>query len=282
MTRSLRTTIAVAVAMALSVAIVVPAMAAATAPRATLTSTEYTQLTAEQVAFKKLDKKKNLTWAEFYAACHTVGQSTALLKSIRSNCEAGIGIDQSLDGFYADVERCAALSTPTTTTGTTTTGTTTTGTGTTTTGTGTTTTGTGTTTTGTGTTTTGAGSLTPAQLKLFACLQPEYAVISRAAASVYQHQATLRRQVLVRKFVGRCLLTLAPTTAQLKALTRFAATSKQLAKDVGTLTKVANGQEPASTIDGTQIDKDATAFDVAGKAFGAIHRPQKLSVCSHQ
>jgi hypothetical protein len=282
MIRSIRIAIAVAAAMALSVAIVVPAMAATTAPKGTLTSTEYTQLTAEQVAFNKLEKKKKgLTWNEFYAACHKVGQSSALLKSIRANCDTGIGLDQSLDSFDSDLERCAALSTPTTTTTTpTSTGTTTTGT--TTTGTGTTTTGTGTTTTGTGTTTTGVGALTPAQLKLFACLQPEYAVISRAAESVYRHQAALRRQVLARKFVGRCLFTLAPTTAQLKALTRFAATSKQLAQDIEALTKVANGQEPASAVNGAQVDKDATAFDTAGKAFAAIHRPQKLSVCAHQ
>jgi hypothetical protein len=235
---------------------------------------------------KKLLKKKNLTWNELYAACHTVGQSTALLKSVRSNCDTGIGIDQSLGGFYSDLERCSALSTTTTTTTTTPTTTTSTGTtttGTTTTGTGTTTTATGTTTTGTGTTTTtGVGTLTPAQLKLYACLEPEYAVIGRAAESVYQAQAALRSQVLARKFVGRCLFTLAPTTAQLKALKRFAATSKLLAKDIALLSKVANGQEPASAVNGAQIEKDASAFDTAGTAYAAIHRPQKLSVCPHQ
>jgi hypothetical protein len=274
-------------ALALSIAISVPALAAAPGPKGTLTSTEYQKLTAEQVAFKKLDKKKNLTWNDFYKACHTVGQSTALMQSVRSNCDIGIGIDQSLSGFYADVERCSALSgtststttTPTsTTTGTTTTGTTTTGTGTTTTG----TTTTGTTTTGTGTTTTGSGELTPDQLKLFACLEPEYAVISRAAESVYTAQSSLRRHVLARAFVGACRLTLAPTIAQLKALTKFVSTSRQLTKDVALITKVSNGQAPSSAIDAAQIDSDAKAFDSAAKAFAEIHRPQKLSVCPHQ
>jgi hypothetical protein len=278
MTRSCRTAIALALAMALSVAIVVPAMAAATAPKGSLTSTEYSQLTAEQADFKKLDKKKNLTLAELYKACHLVGQSTPLLKTIRSNCEAGLGFDQTLIGFYSDVARCGALSTGTTT------GTTTTGTGTTTTGTttGTGTTTTGTTTTGTGTTTTSTGALTPTELKLYACLQPEFAVISRAVGAMYHDQAKLRSRVLARDFVGRCELTLAPTLAQLKALKRFLSTSTQLSKDVSLITKVANGQAPASSIDETQIEKDGTSFDSAAKAFSALHRPQKLSVCPHQ
>jgi hypothetical protein len=281
MIRSIRIAIAVAAATALTVAISVPAMAAA-APKGSLTSTEYKQLIAEQADFKKLDKKKNLTVTELYTACHVVGQSTQLLKSIRNNCETGLGFDQTLIGFYSDAARCEALSTGTTTTttstGTTTTGTTTTGTGTTTTG----TTTTGTTTTGTGTTTTSTGALSPTELKLYACLQPEFTVISRALGSVYQDQADLRSKVLARDFVGRCKLTLAPTVAQLTALKRFLATSKQLAKDVSLITKVANGQAPASAIDDAQIEKDGTAFDNTSKAFSALHRPQKLSVCPHQ
>jgi hypothetical protein len=286
MIRSIRIAIAVAAATALTVAMAVPAMAAA-APKDSLTSTEYKQLTTEQVAFKKLDHKKRVTWNQIYTACHTVGQSTALLRSVRSNCETGVGIDQSLDGFYADVERCSALSAGTTTTTTTTptttgTGTTTTATGTTTTATGTTTTATGTTTTGTGTTTTGSGGLTPADLKLFACLQPEYAVISRGVKSVYEGQTGLRTQVLARDFAGRCLLTLAPTKTQLKALKRFSKTSKQLSADVSLITKVANGHAPASTINDKQVESDSASFSAAGKAFESLHRPQKLSVCPHQ
>jgi hypothetical protein len=276
MIRSIRIAIAVAAATALPVAIAVPAMAAA-APKGSLTSTEYKQLIAEQADFKKLDKKKNLTLTELYTACHVVGRSTQLLKSIRNNCETGFGFDQTLISFDSDLARCEALSTGTTTTttstGTTTTGTTTTATGTTT---------TGTITTGTGTTTTGSGALTPADLKLFACLQPEYEVISRAVRSIYESQADLRSKVLARDFVGRCKLTLAPTVAQLTALKRFLATSKQLAKDVSLITKVANGQAPASAIDDSQIEKDGTAFDNASKAFSKLHRPQKLSVCPHQ
>lgn len=273
MTRTVRIATAIAVTLMLGVAVAVPATSAATAPKGTLTSTEYSQLNAEQVAFKKLKKKKDLTWNDFYKACHTVGQSTGLLRSVRSNCDTGIGIDQSLSGFYSDFERCAALAGLTgTTTGTTTTATT---------GTTTATTTTGTTTTGTGTTTTSSDTFTAQDLKLYACLEPEYAVISRAAESVYRAQAGLRDQVLARDFVGRCELTLAPTITQLKALKRFVATSRQLTTDVALITKVANGQKPASAIDETQIQKDAAAFNAAAVAFGKLKRPQKLSVCPH-
>jgi hypothetical protein len=288
MIRSIRIAIAVAAATALTVAMAVPAMASA-APKDSLTSTEYKQLITEQADFKKLEKKKNLTLTELYTACHAVGQSTQLLKSVRNNCETGLGFDQTLISFDSDLARCEALSTGTTTTttstGTTTTGTTTTGTGTTTTG--TTTTGTGTTTTGTtttatGTTTTGSGALTPADLKLFACMQPEYAVISRAVRSIYEGQTGLRTQVLARDFVGRCRLTLAPTTTQLRALKHFASTSKQLSADVSLITKVANGRAPVSAIDDTQVESDSTSFSAAGKKFESLTRPQKLSVCPHQ
>ena len=299
MIRSIRTVLAAAAVLAVAVAAAVPAFAAAPSPKGTLTATEYKQLTTEQAAYKKLLHRKRLTWNDVYAVCHTVGQSTGLLQSVRANCDTGVGIDQALGGFDADAQRCSALATGTTTgttttpTGTTTTGTgttttgsttgtTTTGTGTTTTGTatGTTTTGTGTTTTGTGTTTTPTG-LTPTDLKLFACLQPEYAVISRAVKSVYTHQTALRGQVLSRHFIGRCLLTLAPTKEQLHALDRFSTTAKQLAVDVALITKVAGGQAPESAIDGSQIERDSLAFGAAAKAFGVLHRPQNLSVCPH-
>lgn len=266
-----------AVVCAAAVALPANALASASPPKGTLTSVEYRQLSAEQAAFKRLEHNKRATWNQVYAVCRTVGQSTALLKSVRSNCDTGVGIDQALAGFFTDVERCAALSTSTTTTtptGTTTTGTTTTGTTTT----GTTT---GTTTTGTGTTTTGSSGavLTQAELSLFACLQPEYAVIGRAAESVYQAQSGLRGQVLARDFVGRCRLTLAPTTTQLTVLKRFVATSRQLAADVALITKVAEKHAPASALKGDQIKSDSAAFNTAGRAFSRLHRPQKLSVC---
>jgi hypothetical protein len=264
------TTLAAAAATSTAaLAVAAPTAMAASAPKGTLSSSEYRQLTAEQAAYRKLTQRKRVTWTQIAAVCHTVGRSTALLSSVRTNCDTGVGVDQSLAGFYADLDRCAALTTNTTT-------------GTTTTATGTTTTGTSTTITGT-TTTGGSGVLlTPAELKLFACLQPEYAVIGRAVKSLYSAQAGLRSQVLARDFAGRCRLTLAPSTAQLKALSHFAATSRQLAADVALITKVANGQAPASALNGTQIKDDSAAFAAAGKAFEHLHRPQKLSVCPHR
>lgn len=273
--RSIPSAAAAAVVCAAAVTLPTNALAGASPPKGTLTSIEYRQLSAEQAAFKRLEHNKRATWNQVYAVCRKVGQSTALLKSVRGNCDTGVGIDQALAGFFTDVERCAALSTSTTTTTTTPTGTTTTGTTTT----GTTTT--GTTTTGTGTTTTGSSgaALTPAELSLFACLQPEYAVIGRAAESVYRAQAGLRSQVLARDFVGRCRLTLAPTKTQLTVLKRFVATSRQLAADVALITKVADKQAPESALKGDQIKTDSAAFNTAGRAFSRLHRPQKLSVC---
>jgi hypothetical protein len=259
--------------MAVAVAAAVPATAAAPGPKGTLTAVEYQQLIKEQVDYNKLKHKKKLTWNDFYAVCHDVGQSTRLTKSIRSNCETGVGIDQSLAGFYSDLERCSALSATTTATTTTPTSTTTT------TGTTTTTTATGTTTTGT--TTTAAGDLTPADLKLLACMQPEYAVISRAVKSIYNTQISLRKEVVARKFVGRCELTLAPTTAQLHDLGVWVKSAKQLAADVTLISEVFNGNKPASDINGPQVTADAGAFDAAASAFEKVKRPQKLSVCPH-
>ncbi|HWD70267.1 MAG TPA: hypothetical protein VG293_08715 [Solirubrobacteraceae bacterium] len=276
MIRSIRLALAVAAAMAVAVAAAVPAVAAGPGPSGTLTATEYKQLTVEQVAFNKLRHRKRLTWNEFYAVCHKVGRSTDLLQSVRTNCDTGVGIDQSLVGFYADVERCSALSTGTTT------GTTTTPTGTTPTDTGTTTTGTTPGTTTTGTTTTGTGGLSPTDFKLLACLQPEYAVIARALKAVYSGQANLRSQVLTRRFVGRCRLTLAPTTHDLGLLKRFVMTAKHLAADVELITKVADGSAPSSSINATHVEGDSMSFNKAGRAFETIKRPQKLSVCPHQ
>ncbi len=277
MIRSVHIALAVAAAMAVAVAVTAPAIAAVPGPKGTLTASEYKQLTVQQAAFKKLRTKKDLTWNDFYAVCQRVGQSTLLLRSVYSNCNAGIGIDQSLTGFYSDVARCAALETSTgTTTTTTQTATTTTGTGTTTTG--TTTTGTAT----TGTDTTATSNLSPAELKLLACMQPEYAVISRAVKSIDTTQTTLRSQVLARHFVGRCELTLAPTEQQLHDLDRWTSTAKQLAADVTLISKVADGRAPAKAIHGKQVTRDANAFDAAAKAFERLSRPQNLAVCPHQ
>jgi hypothetical protein len=243
-----------------------------------LTATEYKQLTQQLAALKKFDHNKRATWKEGYAACDKAGQSTALLRTVRTNCNTALGLDQAFNGFYAQLARCSAFSTTTTGTTTTTTPTGTTTTGTTTTG--TTTTGTtGTTTTGTTTT---PGGLSSTDLQFIACLEPEYQVISRAAKSVYQIQAVLRSQVLARHFVGRCLLTLAPRRSDLQRLRRFVSTSKQLAADVAKISKVFAGTLPATDLNEKQINKDAKAFNNAGQAVSKTTRPQKLSVCPHE
>ena len=274
MLRPTQLAIAIAVACVIGVSASASAIAAAPAPQGTLTATEYQQLTAQLLAINKFDHDKRATWTEGYAACDKAGRSTALLRTIRTNCNTALGLDQALVGFYAQSARCSAFSTTTTGTATTTTPTGTTTTGTTTTG----TTTTGTTTTGTTTT---PGGLSSTDLQFIACLEPEYQVISRAAKSVYAIQQALRSQVLARHFIGRCLLTLAPRRSDLEELNRFVTTSTQLAKDVAKVSKVFAGTLPASALNEAQISKDARAFDRAGQAISKTRRPQKLAVCPH-
>ena len=274
MLRSTRIAIVLAAICAVVISLAGSAIAAAPAPNGALTASEYKQLNQQLAALKKFDHDKRATWREGYAACDKAGQSTALLHSIRTNCNTVLGLDQALVGFYTQVARCSAFSTTTTGTTTTTTPTQTTTTGTTTTG----TTTTGTTTTGTTTT---PGGLSSTELQFIACLEPEYQVISRAAKSVYDVQVALRAQVLARHFVGRCLLTLAPRHSDLQVLKRFVSTSKQLAADVAKISKVFAGTLPAGAINDSQINKDATAFNRAGVAISKRSRPQKLSVCPH-
>ncbi|HET9094635.1 MAG TPA: hypothetical protein VFN36_06060 [Solirubrobacteraceae bacterium] len=262
---------------ALVLALAVPCAAdAARAPRGVLTVTEFRQLSAEQSRFRELQHRRRLTWSDLYALCGAVGRSTFLLQRIHANCESGVGLDRALSGFFGDLQRCAAISTPPSATGTTTTGSTTSPTGTVTTG---TSTGTGTLMPPTG----GASApLSASELKLFACLEPEYAVIGRAVRATYGAQSTLRSQVLARGFSGHCRRTLAPSRAQLAALHRFVGSSRRLALDVALITRMADGTAPRGTLNGTQLERDSVAFTAAGRAFERLHRPQTLTACPHR
>ncbi len=269
MTRMLRRLGAVAVA----VATVLPAGAGATATRrGVLTAVEFRQLSTEQARFRTLEHRRQLTWNDLYALCGTVGHSTRLLQRVHANCESGVGIDRALSGFFGDLQRCAALSTATTT------GTTTTGSA----------TSTSTTPAGPGappvTTPAGAASppLTAPELKLFACLEPEYAVIGRAVRATYAAQTALRAQVLVRGFSGRCRQTLAPSSEQLTALRQFVRTSRRLAADVALISRVADGTAPASVLSDAKLAQDSAAFTAAGRDFERLHRPQTLAACPHR
>jgi hypothetical protein len=252
------TRIAVVLAACAAGAGAVALPAGATPPRAPhrgeLTAVEYRQLNAELTALRHAAHAGPLTWNELYAVCRKVGESSALLRSIRRNCSTGIGVEQALAGFNADAQRCAALtqtSTATTTVGST-----------------------------TGTTTTAAG-LTPAQLSLISCLEPEYQAISRAAGSLASVQSALRRQVLARHFGGRCLLTLAPTVPELERERRFRSASSRLARQVVLISRVSAGTLPADTLDLAQIAADARALTGAAKSVLEARRPQNLAVCPH-
>ncbi len=250
--------LAVLLALSVATAGAVAGAASATQPvaahRGELTAIEYRQLNAELTAFRRAVKTGRLTWNGLYAACRKVGESTALLRAVRSNCTTGVGVEQALAGFNADAQRCAALTQ--TVTGTTT----------------------ASSTTGTST---AAGGLTSAQLTLIACLEPEYQAISRATGSLYRGQSALRQQVLARRFRGRCLLTLAPTVRQLGLERRFLSTSRRLVHDVVLISRVSAGTLPASALNVVQISADARAFMAAGKAVVETRRPQNLAVCPH-
>ena len=110
MLRSTRIAIAIAAVCAVAVSASASAVAAAPAPSGTLTAVEYTQLSKSMAAIKKFSHSKRATWNQGYAACHEVGQSTALLRSVRTNCDTAIGIDQSLVGFYAQISSDAQRS----------------------------------------------------------------------------------------------------------------------------------------------------------------------------
>jgi hypothetical protein len=276
MARSIRIAIAVAAVCAVAVSASASAVASTPAPRGTLTAIEYTQLAESMAALKKFNHNKKATWKEGFAACDKLGQSTALLRSVRTNCNMALGLDQALYGFYTQFARCSAFQTTGTTTTTTPTGTTTTGTTT-----GTTTTGTTTGTTTTGTTTT-PGGLDTQQLQFLACLQPDYALISRASKTIYASQEALRQAVLARHFVGRCLLTLAPTRAEIDVMKRLVSTTTQLAADVLQVSKVFSGALPASDLNTVQIEKDAAAESAVGAQLDRLKRPQNIAVCPHE
>lgn len=272
MLRSIRIASAVAAACAVAISCSATAIAAAP-PRGTLTGTEYRQLSQELVALKRFLHGRTVNWNRGFAACNRAGRSTALLRSQRAGCAAGIGFLESLLNFYADAQRCAALATSTTTS-TTTTPTTTAPTGTTTTAT--------TTTATTPTPTTTTPSFNGTELKVIACLQPEYQLISRTTRNIYRADSALRRQVLRRGFVGRCLLTLAETPSELRLERRFALTSRRLSADIALLSKVADGQAPPSAVNATAIEHDAAQFGQTGRVLLRQRRPQKLAVCPHR
>ncbi len=227
---------------------------AARVRRGELTAIEYRQLGAELIAFRAAARAGTLTWSELYAACRKVGEATALLRTIRGNCDTGVGVEQALAGFNADALRCAALTQ--TTTGTTSSTTTT-------------------------ATPSATAALTSSELSLIACLEPEYVAISRGAGSLYRAQSALRRQVLRRGFSGRCLITLAPTVVELRREHRFLSTSTQLTHDVRLISRVSAGTLPASALNVAQTTADAKAFVAAGRAVVGTHRPQNLAVCPH-
>jgi hypothetical protein len=108
MLRALTASTAIALVCAL-IAAAGSSAAAAAPPRGTLTSTEYTQLTAAYAALQKaLDSKtKAPSWKAAEAGCRDAGNSTALLSTQRKSCLGVVTTLHQLAGFITDESKCA-------------------------------------------------------------------------------------------------------------------------------------------------------------------------------
>jgi hypothetical protein len=237
----LATTIA-AISAAIAVLMTVPALAAA--PRGTLTSAEYKQLSNATAALNRSASAKAINWGKARAACRSMGGASALLRSQRTSCLDSMAALEALANFPEEQTRCAAA---TSKTGTTTTGTT-----------------------------------TSAGIQTIICLNPRYQALSRYAKAIYSSDTAARSQAVARGFTGVCLATLASTPADLTKERLFASSAGKLAGDVTLLIKVTNGKAPTSDLNQTQIDNDITKFESTASAVLDEHGPQKLSACPHQ
>lgn len=272
--------------------------AVAASPHGTLTSTEYERLSTAITALKKSLSGKKLNWQAAEAACQAIGGGSPLLTTQRESCVDDLALSAALVKFEVDQEKCAAkvtkktgtgttATTPATTTATTPVATTTTPatttpatTPTTTTAT-TTTPATTTTTTPSTTTTTPTSGFSKADLKLVACLDPDYQSLGRLAKLNYTVDVSARKDAVVRGFKGKCLATLVSTAAQIRDEESFAFSAKHLASDVALITKVDHGKASPSKLNETWIADDARDFVDAAATLESETSPQKLSVCPH-
>ncbi len=252
MRRALRVAITLA-ALSSAVAVGTPLSAMAAAPRASLSSTEYRQLSAATAALNRSASAKAINWAKARAACRVLGGTTALMRTQRTSCLDSMNALEALADFPSQQAKCVAAATHTT-------GTTTTGA------------------TATGTTTT---SLQPALTQTIICLNPRYQALERYAGAIYRSDSAARKQAVARGFTGTCLATLASTPADLKKESVFASSTTKLAHDVTVLIKVTKGQAPSSDLNQTQIDDDVARFESSARAVLGEHGPQKLSACPH-
>jgi hypothetical protein len=239
------TTIA-AISAAIAAFMTVPALAAA--PRGTLTSAEFKQLSNSTAALNRSASAKAINWGKARDACRSIGGASALLASQRTSCLDSMAALEALANFPEEQTRCAAA---TSKAGATTTGTTT-------------------------------SPVASAGIQTIVCLNPHYQALSRYAKAIYSSDIAARRQALARGFSGVCLATLASTPADLTKERLFASSARRLAADVTLLIKVTRGKAPTSALNQTQIDNDITKFERTASAVLDEHGPQKLSACPHQ
>jgi hypothetical protein len=249
-------------AMCVTLAAYGPSAATAAPMQGKLSATEFKQLSAQVAGLESSLTGKSPSWAKAAAACRRVGVSTPLLKTQRENCLASIGTVRALLRFTVDQTKCASVSSLGATEAAASTATTPT-------------------TFKAPAPTPGAGGLSAAKLKTLSCLNSDYQALSRLARTMYTSDVAARQQALARGFKGLCLRTLADTSADLRLEGGFAATAKDLAADIATLTKVSQGKAPASTAKGLHTLRDAKTFGTQVTKLLAENGPDKLSVCPH-
>ena len=221
------------------------ASALAAAPKGTLTSTEYKQLSVATAALNRSANSKAINWVKARAACRLIHGNGALLRTQRTSCLDSMTAFAALANFPSEQAHCAASAGKSTT----------------------------------GTTTTPTQS---AVLKMIVCLDPRYQALERYAKAIYSSDAAARRQALARGFRGVCLATLVSTPADLRKENSFASSTAKLAADVTVVIKVTKGQAPSSDLNQTQIDADVTRFESTARAVLDERGPQKLGACPHE
>jgi hypothetical protein len=258
-----------------------PSLAAAKPQTGTLTHTEYKALVKTLAGIKKALFGTTLDLTLGYSSCRADGNSTALLRGERAECNDEVALFEQLEQIEVTAVRCNAryqTSTSTTTTTTpTTTGTTTTGT----TATGTTTTGTTTGTTTTGTTTTGG--VTNTKLMVAACLNADYQRVAHDIELMYAAATANHERAVARGFVGTCLSTLAGPARLIADDRLLAGSVKQVAIDFAALTDLADGRSPKHIPTNLQLTSDGLAFELAATSYTADSTPiEELSTCPHE
>lgn len=216
----------------------------AAAASAALTATEYRQLSTATAALDRAASSRSIDWAGARTACRRVSHGTALLRTERASCLDTIAVLDAVASFPAEQHSCSARVR----------------------------------------TTNATGSTTPANsamVRVMVCMSPRYQALSRRARTMYGAEVAARNQALARGFTGACLVSLAPTSTELRTVRRFSQASTRLAADVVLLIRLTRGSAPISAFHQARIDRDVVRFETSATAVLADRNRQNVSSCPH-